>query len=107
MEISFLDFVIYTSIKLGEKYFDSGNSSKTFFVIWPLPTGYDFKGLKLVSNISEENVKPEKFSLIFFYYYKIPSVYQTNLIVGRRDALGDWIEYKAMHLHPLCEMKGP
>lgn len=51
-------------------------------------------------------MKPERFSLIFFYYYKTLNVYQTPLTVGRRDVLADRIDYRAMHLHPLCEIKG-
>lgn len=70
LEISFLNFAIYTSMKLGKKYSDPDNSSKTFWVMCPLPTCYDFQGYKLAGNISEESVKPERFSLTFFYYYK-------------------------------------
>lgn len=39
---------LYLNKAWGEKYLDTGNSPKTFLVIWPLPTGNDFKGIKLL-----------------------------------------------------------
>lgn len=60
----------------------------------------------MVDNISEESVQPER-STFIFYYYNILHFCQTNLIMERIEALGEWTEHKIIRFNILSEMRAP